>query len=566
LATSGLSLDFTPLEDSWDGLFGLWSTAYEFRYYAVQETPTGASTEMATTTPSIPYRLIYELGNAFACQLDLDPLLELVTQKCREVLEAEGAAILLLDPRREELYFPYLADLDPEVARRLAELRFSASQGIAGEALRRGRAIKVDDVSREERFYSLIDRHTGLNTRSILAVPLIVSGARLGVVEVVNSLRGTAFSDDDLVLLESLANSIGSAIHNASRVGQLQTAEQTLRAQVGALRRDLGKRELLDDIAGASPQMDEVFRLMGSISTTPIAVLIEGETGTGKELLAHAIHRMSDRADRPFLAVNCAALSEHLLESELFGHRRGAFTGAINDQPGLFKAASGGVIFLDEIGEMPLTMQPKLLRVLQDGEIISVGSTRPERVDVRVLSASNRDLKAAVDENRFRADLYYRLAAFPITLPPLRERNGDVPLLAARFLAASSERQRKLIRDIDPKALTLLECYGWPGNVRELQNEIERAVALTPSGESIKPERLSDKIRNGPIAAPLKVPVTPSGSPGENGNLRFARADFEARHIAEVLASNQGNVSRSARILGISRISLQRKMKEYNLR
>ena len=521
---------------------------------------------MTTVTSSIPYRLIYELGNAFACQLDLDPLLELVTQKCREVLEAEGAAILLLDPQRDELYFPYLADLDPEVARRLVGLRFSASQGIAGEALRRGRVLKVDDVSREERFYSLIDRHTGLITRSILAAPLIVAGTRLGVVEVVNSLRGGSFSDDDLVLLESLANSIASAIHNAARVGQLQTAEQTLRAQVGALRRDLGKRELLDDIAGASPEMAEVFRLMGSICTTPIAVLIEGETGTGKELLAHAIHRMSDRADRPFLAVNCAALSEHLLESELFGHRRGAFTGAINDQPGLFKAASGGVIFLDEIGEMPLTMQPKLLRVLQDGEIIAVGSTRPERVDVRVLSASNRDLKAAVDSGSFRADLYYRLAAFPITLPPLRARNGDISLLAARFLATSSERQRKLIRDIDSQALALLESYGWPGNVRELQNEIERAVALTPTGESITPDHLSEKIRSGPIPAPAKGPVSSSGSSNENGNLRFARADFEARHIAEVLAGNQGNVSRSARVLGISRISLQRKMKDYNLR
>jgi transcriptional regulator with GAF, ATPase, and Fis domain len=538
----------------------------ELRYHAVQETHTGASTAMATVTPSVPYRLIYELGNAFASQLELDPLLELVTHKCREVLEAEGAAILLLDPRGQELYFPYLADLDPEVARRLAGLRFSALQGIAGEALRSGRALKIDDVSREEHFYSLVDRHTGLTTRSILAAPLIFAGTRLGVVEVVNSLRGSAFGDDDLMLLESLANSIALAIHNATRVDQLQTAEKTLRAQVGALRRDLAKREPLDDIAGTSPQMAEVFQLIASISASPIAVFIEGETGTGKELVARAIHRMSDRADRPFLAVNCAALSEHLLESELFGHRRGAFTGAINDQPGLFKAASGGVIFLDEIGEMPLTMQPKLLRVLQDGEIMAVGSTRPERVDVRVLSASNRDLKAAADSGTFRADLYYRLAAFPIALPPLRARNGDIPLLAARFLSASSERQRKLIRDIDPKALALLESYPWPGNVRELQNEIERAVALTPPSEIIKPERLSEKIRSGSNPAPAKGIALSRGPSSENGNLRFARADFEARHIAEVLASNQGNVSRSAKVLGISRISLQRKMKEYNIR
>jgi transcriptional regulator with GAF, ATPase, and Fis domain len=281
--TSGVTFNTIPPDEGWRLRLALWLMPDELRYHAVQETLTGASTVMATVTPSAPYRLIYELDNAFACQLDLDPLLELVTQKCREVLEAEGAAILLLDSSGEELYFPYLADLDPEVARRLAGLRFSALLGIAGEALRSGRALKIDDVSREERFYSLIDRHTGLVTRSILAAPLIFAGTRLGVVEVVNSLRGSAFSDDDLVLLESLANSIALAINNAARVAQLQATEQTLRVQVGALRRDLAKREPLDDIAGTSPQMAEVFQLIASISASPIAVLIEGETGTGKE-------------------------------------------------------------------------------------------------------------------------------------------------------------------------------------------------------------------------------------------------------------------------------------------
>jgi transcriptional regulator with GAF, ATPase, and Fis domain len=538
----------------------------DLRYHPGAEMPPRAVRAMPSTTSSAPppYRLIYELGNAFASEIALDPLLKLVTEKCREALEAEGVAILLLDLTGAELYFPYLANLDPEVARRLGGLRFSASMGIAGEALATGRALKVDDVSHEEHFYSLIDRHTGLVTRSILAAPLIIADARLGVIEVVNPLRAGSFSDGDLMLLESLADSIAVAIRNAAHVDQLHASEQTLRAQVGALRRDLARRELLDDIAGTSPAMMEVFRLMNSISASPISVLIEGETGTGKELVARAIHRMSDRADRPFLAVNCAALSEHLLESELFGHRRGAFTGAINEQPGLFKAASGGVIFLDEIGEMPLTMQPKLLRVLQDGEIIPVGSTRPERVDVRVLSASNRDLISAVDSGSFRADLYYRLAAFPIALPPLRARNGDIPLLAMRFLSTASERQRKIIGNIEPEALGLLESYTWPGNVRELQNEIERAVALTPAGESIKPDRLSEKIRSGSHAA--AAPASSEKTSSESGNLRLARADFEAHHIAEVLASNNDNVSRSAKVLGISRVSLQRKMKEYNIR
>jgi len=275
---------------------------------------------------------------------------------------------------------------------------------------------------------------------------------------------------------------------------------------------------------------------------------------------------MSARADKPFLAVNCAALSEHLLNSELFGHRRGAFTGADRDQPGFFRAASGGIIFLDEIGEMPLAMQPTLLRVLQEGEIISVGDTRPEKVNVRVFSATNRDLKAAVAAGRFRADLYYRLAVFPIQLPPLRARRRDIPLLAARFLAIASERQQKEIRELDPSTLDLLEKYDWPGNIRELQNEIERAVVLAPRGESISPEHLSDELRR--VAADSKAkPSEISATPASNGALlREARASFEARYIAEALAQNSGNVSRTATVLGISRISLQRKIKEYRLR
>jgi transcriptional regulator with PAS, ATPase and Fis domain len=215
---------------------------------------------------------------------------------------------------------------------------------------------------------------------------------------------------------------------------------------------------------------------------------------------------------------------------------------------------------------MPLAMQPTLLRVLQDGEIISVGDTRPEKVNVRVFSATNSDLKAGVAAGRFRADLYYRLSAFPIQLPPLRARRRDIPLLAARFLAIATERQQKEIREIDSVAVDLLEKYDWPGNIRELQNEIERAVVLAPRGESIRPEHLSEELRGATAVSkpqPLKVSPTPATN---NAFLREARAGFEARYIAEVFADNGGNVSRTATALGISRISLQRKIKEYGLR
>jgi transcriptional regulator with GAF, ATPase, and Fis domain len=520
---------------------------------------------MESPKGSLPYRLIYELGNAFASRLELVPLIELVTSKCREVLDADGVAVMLLDADRKELYFPYFSDRDPQVAERLARVRVPIGKGIAGEVFQTCRSMRIDNVSTDRHFYSGVDQKTGLTTRSVLAAPLVANEVRLGVIEAVNPLGREAFSENDLALLESLAESVARAIHNADRVGKLKASEEMLRTEVGALRRDLARHELLDEIIGVSPEMAEVYHLMNSAAVSPISVLLVGETGSGKEHFARAIHRMSARADKPFLAVNCAALSEHLLNSELFGHRRGAFTGADRDQPGFFRAASGGIIFLDEIGEMPLAMQPTLLRVLQDGEIISVGDTRPEKVNVRVFSATNRDLKEAVASGRFRADLYYRLAAFPIELPPLRARRRDIPLLAARFLAIASERQQKEIHEFDPAAVDLLDKYDWPGNIRELQNEIERAVVLAPRGESIRPEHLSDQLRKMTEDSKPKpvISATPASS---DALLREARAGFEARYIAEVFANNGGNVSRTATALGISRISLQRKIKEYGLR
>ena len=517
----------------------------------------------------LPHRLIYELGHTFASRLELDDLLGLVVRKCREVFEAEGVSVLLLDHERNEFYFPYFSDLDPNVAERLLKMRFDSSKGVAGEVLRNGRSVRIDRVEHDPNFYSAVDKHTGFQTRSIMAALLSAGDSRLGVIEVLNPTHLETFSDDHLALLEALAESIALAIHNASRMGMLRTSAEKLRTEVGALRRDLARHEILAEVIGATPEMAEVFRLMDSAAAAPsIGVLLEGETGTGKELVARAIHRMSTRADKPFLAVNCAALSEHLLESELFGHRRGSFTGATHNQPGLFRAANSGVIFLDEIGEMPLSMQPTLLRVLQDGEVMSVGDTRPERVDVRVFSATNRDLRAAVAAGTFRADLYYRLAAFPIRLPPLRMRRRDIPLLADRFMSLANVRHSKEVRGLDPGVLELFERYEWPGNIRELQNEIERAIVLTPSGETIKSAQVSADVRAGaasPSARPAEAAAVETVAK-ESPTLREARAGFEARFIADVLARHGGNVSHSAEMLGLSRIQLQRKMKDYGLR
>ena len=523
----------------------------------------------APTESTTRFRVLYDLACAFAARIELDELFPFVVGKCREVFDAMGASVLLLDADTNELYFPFVAEDDPTILARLLELRFPADRGIAGWVLSHGTATRVDDVQTDPRFFTGIDHATGFTTRAILCAPLRTYQGVIGVLQVLNRKDDSPFSDDDLAFLEALAGSVAVAIENARLFARVKASEDLLRAQVGALRRDMAHRDRFQEIVGSSRAMLEVFQLMESAAATPITVLIEGETGTGKELVARGIHRASARADAPFLAVNCAAVSETLLESELFGHRRGAFTGATQDHRGLFEAASGGTIFLDEVGEMPLAMQAKLLRVLQQGEIIPVGDTRSRKVDVRVISATNRELQAEVSRQAFRQDLYYRLAVFPIQLPSLRERRDDIPVLVDSLLRKHAERFQVDLQGIDPAAVDALQRYDWPGNVRELENVLERAVALARSSGIVTVAHFPAKLRGTEAGqAPAPVAGVPQGDgPGAAVTpLRQARAGFEADYIRRVLALNGRNVSRTARVLGLSRVMLQKKMKEYGLR
>ena len=515
--------------------------------------------------PTPRHLLLFELGLAFAARLELDELVPLVVAKCREVMDAQGTSLLLLDAEAGELYFPWVDHDDPTTTASLQCLRFPADRGFAGAVVQSGTALRVDDAARDPRFFAGVDQVTGHITRAVLAVPLQARSELLGVVEVVNRRDGGCFSDDDLSLLGALAGSIAVAIENARLWAQLKTSNERLAAQVVAYRRDSARRDQFGAIVSASPAMATVFQLMESAASATITVLIEGESGTGKELVARGIHAASARAKGPLVAVNCAALSESLLERELFGHKRGAFTGATHDERGLFEAASDGTIFLDEIGEMAAPMQAKLLRVLQDGEFTPVGDTRPRRVDIRVVCATHRQLSDDIAAGRFREDLYYRLAVFPIWLPPLRDRREDVPLLADHFLRTAAERHGRRPGGIEATAMELLTAFSWPGNVRELQNEIERAVVLVGEGQRIGPEHLSEKVRAGPG---LQAPATPARAapPTAQADLREARATFEARHLAAVLHEQGNNVSRAARALGISRVALQKKMKDLGLR
>jgi transcriptional regulator with GAF, ATPase, and Fis domain len=308
--------------------------------------------------------------------------------------------------------------------------------------------------------------------------------------------------------------------------------------------------------------MKRVFELVEGVAYSSSTVLIQGESGTGKELVARAIHHRSPRRSRPFVAVNCSALTDTLLESELFGHEKGSFTGASSAKRGLFEVADGGSIFLDEIGEVPAPTQVKLLRVLQEGEMKRVGSNEIRRVDVRVIAATNADLDKARREGAFREDLYYRLNVITIDLPPLRDRSGDIPLLALHFLRKYTSRANKQIDSIQPEAMELLERYGWPGNVRELENVVERAVVLG-RGDEVAESDLPDGLR-GPGPARRDSATALTDLPYRKAK-EIAVSEFERRYVQEVLSQSEGNVSQASRRAGMDRSNFRRVMKKYDI-
>ena len=337
---------------------------------------------------------------------------------------------------------------------------------------------------------------------------------------------------------EDLIHTVRNAIRN-----------RELFAENRALRRELNRRINRSDIIGSSDAMREIFDLIQKVANTDAAVLIQGESGTGKELVARAIHFNSSRSAKPFLAVNCGALPESLLESELFGHTKGAFTGAAGDKKGLFRSADGGTLFLDEIGEMPPPLQVRLLRALQEHEVTPVGSSTPVKFDARVIAATNRDLEKEVETGNFREDLYYRLNVIEMALPPLRQRRQDIPSLVRHFLSRAAEKQSTVEKPISDEAIAALRNYDWPGNVRELENAVERSFIL--SGDEIAIEDLPPKIRRS----------LGSGEYSENG--RPSLEEVERRYVFETLDSTGHDKVAAARILGIDLSTLYRKLKRY---
>jgi len=380
---------------------------------------------------------------------------------------------------------------------------------------------------------------------SLMCVPLVLFGRSVGVIYLTTTGAATHFDEDQLRLVTIFSGIAAVALNNARRVERLEGENELLRAE----------SSVEHGMVGESERMRQVYQLIARVAPTDSTVLVRGESGTGKELAAQAVHRNSPRRERPFVAINCAALTETLLESELFGHERGAFTGALAQKKGRLEVADGGTLFLDEVGEMSPVMQAKLLRVLQEREFERVGGTRTIRVDVRVITATNRDLEEAVRQGSFRQDLYYRLNVVSFEMPPLRERREDVPLLANYFAAKYGAKFKRKVTGLSPEARELLAAYDWPGNVRELENAIERAVVLG-STERILPEDLPETIlESEPSSA--QAPVT---------KYHDAVRESKKQLILRALEQHGGSITEAARSLGVHPNYLHRLIRNLNLR
>ena len=483
---------------------------------------------------------LIKISTLINSSLDLSGILNDVMEITNKLLSCEASSLLLLDVKTNRLVFRTATG---QKGKDMTQFSLKVGQGIAGWVAQNNKPLIVNDTQNDPRHYGETDTKTGFITRSVICVPMKAKSQLIGVVEGINKKDDLNFDQDDLNLLSVLADQAAIAIQNAREYQELQQSHENLRKEVDA------KYQLV----GNSPEIKEILKIAQKVAAGDSTLLIRGKSGTGKEMLARTVHQLSPRSRKPFIAVTCSILSQTLLESELFGHEKGAFTGADARKIGRFEMANGGTLFLDEMGTLAPETQLRLLRVLQEREFERVGGTETIKVDVRIIAATNEDLGKAIQEQKFREDLYYRLKVIEIFMPPLKERKEDISLLAHHFLEMFRKEMSRPIKGISDEAISILKDYAWPGNVRELKNVIERAVVLG-SSEWIVPDDLPMEIRRPQTAA--------SVSEGPQGD---SLEDAEARHIREVLKKTQWNKSKAADVLGVSRNRLDRKIAAYKL-
>jgi transcriptional regulator with GAF, ATPase, and Fis domain len=481
--------------------------------------------------------------------LSSQDVLERVMDSVMRVSQAQRGFLVLLDSQGE----PQL-----EISRNLdgtehgVDEALQISRSILGNAIETGRTVFVNNALSNPAFTSYKSVRD-LSLQTVICLPLQIDSRRLGAIYLDSRTVSGMMTTEGLTLLEAFASQAAVAIANARAHDSLKVFQSRLEIENRNLRRALRSEFTFDSIIGRSAAMHRLFDILGKVAPTNVTVLVQGETGTGKELVARAIHNASPRRTAPYVGVNCSAIPETLIEAELFGHKRGSFTGANEDRAGLVQEATGGTLFLDEIGEMPLPLQAKLLRVVQEKEYRRVGENQDRRADVRLIAATNRDLMEEVKAGRFREDLYYRLHVVAVSVPPLRERPEDILMLAEHFLRRSASEMGRETLHLTPAARSSLLAHGWPGNVRELENAIHRACALTTEG-ALSPELLV------PATA---TAVADDATAGGKLKERLLRAERVA--IQSALRVSQGNISKAAQTLGVSRQHLHNRIRKLDI-
>jgi formate hydrogenlyase transcriptional activator len=495
-------------------------------------------------------RLLLDITNRIVTKLELRDLLREIAASIRQLMQYDSVGVALPNPEDGEL-------------RRYAGDHAGYEEMSVGPASERAKTVfrtgKPLIATKEE---VAADPQSAISNMSLCLYPLIIRERVLGVFGF-GSSRENAFTEDDLTFLGPVASQIALAVENALAYGQVSELKDKLAQENVYLESEIRSELHFEDIVGNSEQLRRVLKEIETVAPADSTVLIYGETGTGKELIARALHDLSSRKTNAFVKLNCAAIPTGLLESELFGHEKGAFTGAITQRVGRFELANRGTMFLDEIGEIPLELQPKLLRVLQEREFERLGSSRTVRTDARLIAATNRDLKSMVEEQRFRSDLYYRLNVFPIRVPSLRERKEDIPLLVRHFVKEFSLRNQRVIDTIPSETMQALIRYHWPGNIRELQNVIERAVIISrgPVLNVALAELTPD------VSPP--VPIVTSAKSASHESLQEMLEETERNQILRALEDANGVVAGpngAAARLGVKRSTLQLRMQRLGIR
>jgi Nif-specific regulatory protein len=476
---------------------------------------------------------------------EINEVLNRIMDSANRVVKAEASSILLIDETQDSLYFHVaLGDKGEEVKKFTVKM----GEGIAGWVAKNSQPLLVPDVQKDNRWFKDISKKINYQTKSILCVPLKLKDKTIGVLEVINKIGGDSFSLEDQNLLETFSNLAAISIQNAR-------SYQDIKFENINLKKEISHEKFPFQFIGESSIIQEKLEMVAQVAPTNTTVLLLGESGTGKELFAEHVHQKSSRIGKPLIKVNCAAIPENLIETELFGHVKGAFTDAVKDKMGKFELANGGTIFLDEVGELSYPIQSKLLRVLQDHTFERVGGTTSRTVDIRLIAATNKNLYDEVNQNQFREDLFFRLNVFPIYIPPLRERKEDIPLLADYFLQRFNSDLKKNIRGISPEAMSLLKHYYWPGNVRELQNVIERSVVLCKADEI----GLNELYIDSNSISVKSVDIGPSLS------LKDAVNGFKRDYITKVLERSGWKQTKASEVLKIQRTYLSRLINELDI-